>query len=86
MRREDSVIRTEGTGVEDDAPPSEDDMPARSSLLEAGVTLRELSGDVVNVGIVGGVAWDHAIINERRVESKEKKDVMGDACDSRASR
>lgn len=64
MRREDSVIRTEGTGVEDDAPPSEEDMPARSSLLEAGVAFRELSGDVVNVGIVGGVSLVHAVINE----------------------
>lgn len=64
MRRDDSVIRTEGTAVEDDAPPNEEDMPARSSLLEAGVALRELSGDVVNVGIVGGVRSSHAVINE----------------------
>lgn len=44
----------------DFAPLVDEDAPARSSLEETGVMLRELSGEVVNVGIVSKVGSRHA--------------------------
>lgn len=51
---EDSVMRRW-----DGAPLAEEDAPARSSLEDTGVMLRELSGEVVNVGGMLGKSDSH---------------------------